>query len=76
MVGHLSRRAFLTAAGGGLLALLSASIFWRSGGFSTPPAGTGLFESTAGYVDHDGWMVTPADKQKLTAQPIETPGVP
>jgi hypothetical protein len=71
-----SRRAFLTAAGGGLLALISASIVWRSGRSWTQAPKTDPFASSTGYVDHNGWMLTPADKQKLTSMQTGTPGVP
>lgn len=61
---HLSRRGWLALAGGSLLAAGSAAVVWKAGPpRATPPSGTA--GPPAAYVDHEGWMVTPADKQRL-----------
>ena len=63
----LSRRTFLTALGGGLAAgsalwALSGSPYW--GGIL---GGGAAVEECCSYVDHDGWMLTVADKERLIA---------
>jgi hypothetical protein len=63
-LARLSRRAWMAVTGGALLAAGSAAVVWKSGwpgeGRRTAAAGP-----PAPYVDHDGWMLTPADKQRL-----------
>jgi hypothetical protein len=72
---QVSRRAFL-AASGGLVALASGAIFWRSG---TPRsrarrmAGPPVSDR---YVDHNGWMLTAADKKKVIEQQLVAPPAP
>lgn len=64
MAEGFSRRAFIGAAGGLLGAWVVTGACRRRdrGAAGGDPA-------TAGYVDHEGWMLTPADKQKLAAAP-------
>lgn len=70
---HVSRRAFLTAMGAALLAVASASTVLRSRGCRTTPWRRAVpAGSSVAYVDHEGWMLTPADEQKLG----QTPGTP
>jgi len=61
---RLSRRAWLGVAGGALLAAGSAAVVWKSSGpgAARHPTASG---APAPYVDHEGWMLTPADKQRL-----------
>lgn len=61
---HLSRRAWLAVAGGTLLAAGAAAVVWRTGLPGVTP-GAVVAGAPAGYVDHEGWMLTPADKQAL-----------
>lgn len=61
----LSRRAWLSLLGSGAI-LASAGVFWRrraTGAEAAPPRSRGVVP----YADHDGWMVTPAEKQRLAA---------
>ncbi len=70
---RLSRRAWLGVAGGALLAAGSAAVVWKSSGpgAARHSAATG---APAPYVDHEGWMLTPADKQRLAqAGPAAVP---
>ena len=61
--GPLSRRAWLAVAAGTLLAAFSA-VVWRSG---VPGVGPGAAATVApaSYVDHEGWILAPIDKQRL-----------
>lgn len=74
MMTRFSRRAFLVAAGAGLV---SAPLVWKYGGPRTEPTRkpwpAEVFDK---YVDHDGWMLTPADEETLTANPVVTPETP
>jgi hypothetical protein len=60
---RMSRRTIL-ALGGSLVALASGTAVWksrwRSGGLSGASPGT-----TVRVVDHKGWMLTVADKEKI-----------
>lgn len=61
---NLSRRGWMAMTGGALLAAGSAAAVWKVG----RPRATlrlGPTGAPAAYVDHEGWMVTPADKQRL-----------
>ena len=61
----LSRRAWLSLLGSGAI-LASAGLFWRrrtTGAEAAPPRPRGVVP----YADHEGWMVTPAEKQRLAA---------
>ena len=60
----VSRRRFLTVVGGGLVAVASVAL-WRSSGCATAPIPRTAAAEPVAYVDHNGWMVTVADKQKL-----------
>jgi hypothetical protein len=65
---RVSRRTVL-ALGGSLAALLSGTALWRSrspaGG---APAGAAN-RAMERVVDHNGWMLTAADKKKILASP-------
>jgi hypothetical protein len=67
----VSRRAFLTA-GGGLVALASAAIFWSSGASSTRARLQTDRPALDRYVDHNGWMLTAADKKKISERQLVT----
>ena len=64
----LSRRAWFAVAGGALLAAGSAAVVWKTErpGAARRPAAA---DATAAYVDHEGWILTPADKQRLAQSP-------
>jgi len=64
---QLSRRAFLAAAGGGVLAVGSAAVLWRSGS-GEPAAQGGDALVSQGFVDQDGWMLTADEQQKVRDQ--------
>ena len=68
---RLSRRAFLTTAGAGILAAASAASWVTSRG-CRPVSRRATNAPFADYVDHEGWMLTADDKQKL----VGTPGRP
>ena len=69
---RFSRRAFLTAAGGGLV---SATLVWSCGRFRTDsPRRAGAESAFDRYVDHEGWMLTPADKEGVRANQVATSG--
>jgi hypothetical protein len=64
MATRISRRALLAGAGGGLV--LAAASVWRSTrsvALKPPIVGGALTQS--GYVDVDGWILTPQDKEKI-----------
>lgn len=62
--GTFSRRAWLAVAGGTLVAAGTAAVVWRPGWRAVGrPSAHG--SSAAPYVDHAGWMLTPADGKKL-----------
>jgi hypothetical protein len=68
----LSRRALFGLGGTTVLAAAAATAWrWRStrAEASTP----GRAEPPVTYADHDGWMVSPAEKQALRAQPPPQP---
>ena len=60
---RVSRRGWLVVAAGALAAG-AAGVLLRFGerGAATSSPAPG---APAGYVDHEGWMLTPADKQRL-----------
>ena len=71
---RLSRRAFLTTAGGGV-ALAAGTALWRfkSGAHTSVPPGEAAMPRN--YVDVDGWMLTDDERKNLQEQdaPTETP---
>ena len=69
----LSRRA-LFGIGGSTLLAATAFAAWR-GRTSSIGAPTGRSEASIAYVDHDGWMVSLAEKRALQAGPAKAPGV-
>jgi hypothetical protein len=70
MMEPLSRRAFVAGAGGTLAAAWIASACRPAGRRPDPP------DATAGYVDRDGWMLTPEDHEKLAAAPLQNDETP
>ena len=72
MYTQVSRRAFL-AASGGLVALASGAIFWRSGTSRSRAHRMAGSPVSDRYVDHNGWMLTVADKKKVIAQQLVAP---
>jgi hypothetical protein len=64
----LSRRALFGIGASTLLAAAAVTGWrWRSAGAeAAPQAGA---DGQLRYADHDGWMVTPAEKQALRTQP-------
>lgn len=61
---RISRRAWWTVSGGSLLAVAAAVLWWKNEIPGVEPAGSQL---PAAYVDHDGWMLSATDKQRLAA---------
>ncbi len=62
---RLSRRGFFGVGGSTLLVLASASAWrWRSG----RPRPARQADAPIPYADHDGWMVSVAEKQALRAR--------
>jgi hypothetical protein len=69
----MTRRTFLTGGVVGLVALTAGSVVWHTKGCSPGRRPSPAIASrTTDYVDHEGWMLTVADKQKL-APPASTP---
>ncbi len=69
----LSRRGFFGVGASTLLVLASATAWrWRSAraGAASPAA------TPIAYVDHEGWMVSVAEKQALRARPADAPDGP
>jgi hypothetical protein len=65
MPPHLSRRSWFVLAGSGT-ALAALATVWRrrdAAAEAAPPA-----DPQARLVDHDGWIVTPEDRQALAAR--------
>jgi hypothetical protein len=67
----ISRRWFVAAIGGAV-GVVSGTLAWRSqrgrwGGRPAVQSGDSLR-----YVDHDGWILTPADQERL-AQAVSAP---
>jgi len=71
MTGWFSRRGFLGAAGGALAALWIAS-----GCRPRDEAPVASAPAAGGYVDHEGWMLTADDRQKLLAGSAEPAAAP
>jgi hypothetical protein len=72
---RVSRRTVL-ALGGSLAALLSGTALWRS----RSPAGAAP-SGAAGraierVVDHNGWILTAADKKKILGSQLSAPAAP
>ncbi len=62
-----SRRGLFGVGGSALLVLASATAWrWRSGAARAPRAAAPI-----PYADHEGWMVTVAEKQALRARSAE-----
>ena len=60
----VSRRAIFGIAGAGV-ALASMATLWRSRGSGAEAAPPTSQDAPIGYADHEGWMVTPAEKASL-----------
>jgi hypothetical protein len=61
-----SRRWFFAAFGGGVVGAASASVAWRATVDRPSATPAARAPGAVGYVDHDGWMLTPADKEKVS----------
>ena len=62
----VSRRAFLAGLGGVVTAAASMAALARTRGCATTPGPASRHAgASVGYVDHNGWMLTVADAQKL-----------
>ena len=62
---RLTRRALFSVLGSGV-AVVTGAVLWRRrapDAEAAPPRA----RTVVPYADHDGWMVTPAEKQRLTA---------
>jgi hypothetical protein len=59
-----SRRWFVAAVGG-VAAAASATVVWRSRQAAGGRRLATQMGDSPGYVDHEGWIVTPADQQRL-----------
>lgn len=70
-----SRRWFVAAVGGVAAAAASATMVWRNRRSPTELRLRPQAADSPGYVDHDGWIVTPADQQQLTTG-AAAPGAP
>jgi hypothetical protein len=79
MTPHWSRREFLWAAGGGAAAGLAV---WRYTARERAADSTGaaswpeIAVPDGGFVDHDGWMLFPVDKEKVGALSVGESGTP
>jgi hypothetical protein len=51
-------------SGGSLLAVAAAALWWKN---ELPGIERATSQQPAAYVDHDGWMLSSKDKQRLTA---------
>lgn len=69
-----TRRAFLVASGGASAAALGWWLIDSEQNVTDRPesdAGNPRAESASDYVDHDGWMLSVEDKEKIVASPGE-----
>lgn len=69
----ISRRALFSLVGSGV-ALASAAVLLRRrtpGAEAAPPR----LHRVIPYADHEGWMVTPAEKQRLASGPAPATAV-
>jgi hypothetical protein len=67
MRASVSRRAFLAALGG---AVAAQAATWEIGRHIPRRPAVESNPVSRAYVDHDGWILTTADKQKLTTRPM------
>jgi len=70
-MANISRRGFLVGVGAVASPLLAWGIGRASIGSGSAPSATPAAGCCA-YVDYHGWVVTPADRQKLLAHPRMT----
>ena len=68
MMRRISRRTFMVGIGG---AVASTVLVWGPWALMRRPLGSGghhpIIEGDGAYVDHDGWLVTTADKERMPA---------
>src|SRR5579862_4911744 len=66
MAPRISRRALLISLGGGVASVSLAFGLWK---YAPQTASADQYPVMTGdhYVDYSGWIVKPADKEKLTA---------
>jgi len=60
---RMSRRAWWMVTGGSLIAAASATLWWKK---LLPGAGPSQEQPSATYVDHEGWIVSARDKERLS----------
>ena len=71
MTTRISRRTWWTVTGGSLVAAASAALWWKG---QLPGVGPAKAPPASDYVDHDGWMLSARDKERLAgAPPAERP---
>ena len=63
VTARISRRAWWMVTGGSLIAAASATLWWKN---LLPAAGPAQAQPSATYVDHDGWMLSAKDKERLS----------
>ena len=71
----LSRRA-LFGLGGSTALVAAAATAWRWRGTRAEAAPPGRSDRPVAYADHDGWMVSLAEKRALQARSGDSPGAP
>jgi hypothetical protein len=72
-VPRLSRRAWF-GLGGAALAVASAATAWRLRSSSAEAATPPRSDAPIPYADHDGWMVSIAEKRALRASAADPAG--
>jgi len=65
MKALLSRRTFVAAVGGGIVGAGSASLASRVSRASADTPVSARTAAAVGYVDQDGWMLTPDDARAM-----------
>ena len=68
----LSRRALFGLGGSTLLVASAAAWRWRTSRVEASPRARA--DAPIPYADHDGWMVSLAEKRALQARSAESPG--
>jgi hypothetical protein len=72
---RVSRRTVL-ALGGSLAALLSGIALWRSRSPAGAAPSDAAHRAMERVVDHNGWMLTAADKKKILGSQPSAPATP
>ncbi|MEO5819082.1 MAG: hypothetical protein ABIT71_01140 [Vicinamibacteraceae bacterium] len=72
---RLSRRA-LFGLGGSTLLVATAATAWRWRTSRAEASSPTRADGPIPYADHDGWMVSPAEKQALQARSGDPAGAP